>query len=633
MCGIFGLVSNLWISEAELAAKMIKHRGPDDYGICREESLCLIHYRLAIQDLSAAGHQPMWSADGRYCILVNGEIYNHWELRKELDEKYKFKSQCDAETMLYAFVEWNTDSFKRLNGIFAAVIYDKLTQELFIVRDPLGVKPCYYLDTVEGFAFCSELKAFDKLSNWDRSLDYPAIFNYLNFLWSPGEQTPFKWVKKLLPGNFLRYNISKRKIISCTSYYKIPFDGTYDQKTEEEWVDLIDLALQKAVSRQLLSDVPVAYFISGGLDSSLIAAIARTLQPNLKLKGYTINSQMQSGADGFADDLPYAKQVARLLNIDLEIVSGELDYLKEFEEMVIQLDEPQADVAPIYVAHIAKEARKNGYYVLIGGVGGDDLFAGYRRHQAARYDAWLMLLPSAIRNLICKVGVLGLGNGPRSRRFNKFLSRHQYESIDTVLAENYRWMDRQELLKLFSESIKRELESYDPTEILVKNLAEIPEERNALNKLLFWDMKFFLGDHNLNYSDKASMQYGVELRVPFLDLELIELSTRIPPELKIKNGISKYLLKKVAERYLPHEIIYRSKTGFGAPIRKWIVFDHEKEVSRQLEQLYELSNYALDKIKIKQLLLKNKTNQIDASYCIQSLLSISFWLKKYCNLK
>lgn len=629
MCGIFGLVSTRWQSEAALAAQTIKHRGPDDFGIYHEESLCLIHYRLAIQDLSAAGHQPMWSADGRYCILVNGEIYNHWELRHLLQSKYTFNSHCDAEAMLYAFVEWHTDSFKRLNGIFAAVIYDKQTNELFIVRDPLGVKPCYYLDTHEGFAFSSELKAFDKLSGWDRSLDYKALFNYLNFLWSPGVQTPFKQVKKLLPGYFIRYNISKQEIVETIKYYEIPFIGSFETRTETEWIDLIDTALQKAVSRQLLSDVPVAYFISGGLDSSLIAAIARKLQPNAMLKGYTINTQMQSDAEGFADDLPYARQVAKLLNIELEIVSGELDYLRELEEMIIQLDEPQADVAPIYVAHIAKQARVNGCFVLLGGVGGDDLFAGYRRHQAVRYDKWLMSLPNGIRKLFCKVGVSVLGKGPKSRRIRKFLAKYQHESIDEVLAENYRWMDRQALLNLFSETIRNELESYDPAKILLEYLSNIPGEHNALNKLLYWDMKFFLGDHNLNYSDKASMLFGVELRVPFLDLELIELSTRIPPELKTKNGVSKYLLKKVAERYLPKDLIYRPKTGFGAPIRKWIVTDYGNEVLNQLELLNSKSNNAFDMNQIRQLLMLNKNNQVDASYCIQSLIAIGYWMRKY----
>jgi len=627
MCGIFGLISNNWQSEATFAAQMIKHRGPDDYGIYREESLCLIHYRLAIQDLSAAGHQPMWSADGRYCILVNGEIYNHWELRKELDEKYEFKSQCDAETMLYAFVEWNTDSFKRLNGIFAAVIYDKLTQELFIVRDPLGVKPCYYLDTVEGFAFCSELKAFDKLSNWDRSLDYRAIFNYLNFLWSPGEQTPFKWVKKLLPGNFLRYNISKRKIISCTSYYKIPFDGTYDQKTEVEWIDLIDLALQKAVSRQLLSDVPVAYFISGGLDSSLIAAIARKLLPDQPLKGYTIQTNMQAGADGFADDLPYALQLSKFLKIDLEVVDGTMDFIQEFEEMVVQLDEPQADIAPIYVSRIARKACSEGRYVLLGGVGGDDLFAGYRRHQAVQPDKILMSLPFWVRKILFKISENIPVNGSGIRRFKKFLVKYRHESVDDILTENYRWMDRDRLLNLFSDELKKELNDYDPTEILINGLNDIPDEHDALNKLLFWDLKYFLGDHNFNYSDKASMMHGVELRVPFLDLELVELSTRIPPAMKVKKGISKYLLKKVAERYLPNEIIYRSKTGFGAPIRNWMMSTYKQEFNNKLNALQK--NKLFDSKSITELYEANQSNKVDGSYILLELIAMNAWMLAY----
>ncbi len=629
MCGIFGIVEKETKQDLKLAFESIKHRGPDDFGIYREGDLTLVHYRLAIQDLSAAGHQPMWSQDGRYCIVLNGEIYNHLDLRVELGQDIEFKSNSDAETMLYSFVKWGTESFKKLNGILFSGLFDKVLNELYLVGVPLGVKPCYYLNDSLGFAFCSELKALKQLTDWDRELDYKAFFNYLNFLWSPGSQTCFKNVKKLLPGYFIHYSVSTKQVISQEKYYEIPFDAKYLDHSEEAWIELLDHALQRAIKRQLLSDVPIAYFVSGGLDSSLILAIARKLQPDQSIKGFTIQSRLDSKQDGFADDLPYAVKLAEFLKIDLQIVDGDFDFIKEFPEMIYQLDEPQADVAPIYISKIAEQARKQNCFVLLSGTGGDDLFAGYRRHQSYYFDSKILRLPYFIRHGLYQLSMRLGSSSSAFRRLKKFLFKFQHKDVASMLAENYRWLDRNSLLDLMNPSIKRELNTYDPIEILLNSLQNIPLEKNGLNLMLYWDQKYFLADHNLNYSDKAGMLHGVEIRVPFLDLELIQLANQIPPSLKIKQGEPKYLLKKLAERYLPKEIIYRPKTGFGAPVRNWIKEKFSEFITQELNIPQSNFNSLFEMERVNNLINDNYNGKVDASYVIFELFTIKCWLKKF----
>lgn len=627
MCGIFGYIENTQKQNLEACFQAISHRGPDDFGLYQEESLSLIHYRLAIQDLSSAGHQPMWSTDGRYCILLNGEIYNHWELRQELQINYTFKSHSDAETMLYSFVKWHVNSFKLLNGIFAAVIFDKQEQELYIVRDPLGVKPFYYLDDPVGFAFCSELKALAKLEGWNRALDVYALFNYLSFLYSPGSQTPFKHIKKLEPGHFIHYSVRNKQILTCNKYFEISFNGRYRACSEAECLDLLDVALQRAVKRQLISDVPIGYFVSGGLDSALLLAIVRKLNPTSHIKGFTIQTRLNSKLDGFADDLPYALKLAKILDIDLEVIDGDFNFPDVFPDLVYQLDEPQADLAPFYIAAISQSAKKQNYPVLIGGTGGDDLFSGYRRHKSYQIDKLLLRIPFFFRRILFLMSFCIPGHNPTWRRIKKFLAKYRYRNPKRVLAENFCWMDKNQLLKLFHPETQALLKDYDPAQILLDSLENIPEEHHGLNQMLYWEQKYFLSDHNLNYSDKASMLHGVELRVPYLDLELLALCNQIHPDLKLKNGIPKYLLKKLAERYLPNEIIYRPKTGFGVPLRYWITEKYPNTVANTFKFSDDKFRKIFDIVQIQEWLQKNANYKMDASYTILELMAIQYWLR------
>jgi len=632
MCGITGIVSSDSKNNINEAVKLMKHRGPDDSGIWQDKTIALGHRRLSIQDLSANGHQPMFSADERYVMIFNGEIYNHLDIRDELRGKYKFKSTSDTETILYGYVEFGTELFNKMNGIFALAIYDTQTNDLVLVRDQFGVKPLYWYQDSNKFLFGSEIKSFLGYGEGiTQEINPKAIANYLNFLWSPGEATPFKDVNKLLPGHYLKLNTTSPTNLETVKYYEIPFDGNYSQKTEEKLIDELDEKLMTAVKRQLLSDVPVGFFLSGGLDSSLVVAMAKKINPDKKICCYTIESDIEDIKDeGFSNDLDYAKKVAIHLDVDLKIVKGSIDIMSDFDKLIYHLDEPQADPAPINVLNICRQARQDGYVVLLGGTAGDDLFSGYRKHIALNFEPYINATPAPLARLLynfsCKLNV----QNSTVRRAQKILRNADKKQEDRLVAY-FSWIPRERLEKLFTKKIRNGLEGYFPTDYLKESLKNIPKEKNNLNKLLFLDMKYFLADHNLNYTDKAAMAVGVEVRVPYLDKDLVEFSTKLPVDLKMKGKTVKYILKKVAERYLPHDVIYRPKAGFGAPVRKWIIRDLDPMIQERLSKK-EIEKYGFfNPNEVHKLIEDNKQGKVDASYTIWCLLAIQSWMQQFAS--
>lgn len=627
MCGIAGAFGNqINNPNPEEVLQSIQHRGPDDKGVWSNEHVFLGHVRLAIQDTSDAGHQPMISPDGRYVLIYNGEIYNHPELRDELkNTNHPFKSTSDTETLLVGLIHQGTGFIKRLNGIFAFAFYDAELNQLIVARDHLGVKPFYYFQTADRFGFASELKALLSF-NQHFTLAPEKLADYLTFLWCPGEGTPFNEVKKLLPGHYTELQIEDGKIKSKTEkYYQIPFNGIYLKSGEKELIDQLDEKLNKAVQRQLLSDVPVGYFLSGGLDSTLLVAIARQLTDN-PLQCFTIETEVTTIKEGFTDDLIFAKKAATHLDVKLEVVKADIDIVRDFDKMIWHLDEPQADPAPLNVYNIARRAKEMGYKVLIGGTAGDDLFSGYRRHQALQFEKYIQLVPAYLRHLLAK---LRLNNGkPFGRRANKVLGQIDKPRAQR-LANYYSWLPTDQVDTLFEISKKKKINQHEPVQYLIKLLEDIPLESSWLNKMLYWEMRSFLVDHNLNYTDKMGMAAGVEIRVPYLDLDLIDFACQLDPKLKLKGKETKYILKKVAERYLPKEIIYRPKTGFGAPVRKWITEDMDAMINERLSEEVIIELGIFNPKEVHRLIKENKAGRVDASYTIWSLLAISSWIKQF----
>lgn len=628
MCGIIGAINHQLDKESLVR---IAHRGPDDTGWFEHKNVTLGHVRLSIQDVSEMAHQPFLSKDGNTVMVFNGEIYNHWEIRKELEGKgVKFKSTSDTETVLEGYLMYGTEIFEKLNGIFALCIYDLITEKAVLARDRFGVKPLYYSFLNNEFQFSSELKAlkFD-----GAHLDHEAMANYIKFLWSPGKSTPSKEIKKLLPGEYCTISNHNGEI-SIQSEFIVTkkFDGTRHSVSEEELVDRLDALLVQAVQRQLLSDVPVGFFLSGGLDSSLLVAIAKKLQPSEDIQCFTIDTTAFAKSEGFSNDLDYARLVANHLDVKLEVVSSDVDIAKDFDRMIWHLDEPQADPAPLNVLNISKRAAEMGFKVLIGGAGGDDVFSGYRRHQMLKYEVNILKIPQFLFNILGSLGNAVRPSTPNKRRLKKLLSTFKKPKEDRLFTY-FDWLDWKTVKSLFKPEVKKQLDELDEYSFFRSKLMDIPLEKETLNQMLHLEMSSFLVDHNFNYTDKMGMAAGVEIRVPFLDNDLVDFSYQIPTEYKLRNNVTKYILKKVAERYLPNEVIYRSKAGFGAPVRKWVTEDLSGLVESRLSRENIEKQNIFEHSKVNALVESNKKGDIDASYSIWAILAIDSWVRQFAQTK
>ncbi|MAZ08005.1 MAG: asparagine synthase (glutamine-hydrolyzing) [Rickettsiales bacterium] len=626
MCGIVGSINIKWSEDPLLS---IINRGPDYQDFINIKNVFLGHTRLSIQDLSSLGNQPMQSSDGRFTLVYNGEIYNHWQIRENLIKKgYTFNSTSDTETLMYSWVEWGQDAINYFNGIFAFAIHDMKENKLFIVRDHFGVKPLYIYSKGGEIAFSSEIKAFINIKDFDATLNFESIVNYLTFLWSPGPRTMYKYVNKLIPGQIIEIDTKTL----ATKQNRVPpsklFNGEYWDLSESEWIKKIDDKLNVAVEKQLLSDAPLGYFLSGGLDSSLLVAIAKTQRPNNKLECFTIDQFKDSSGDGFIDDLPYAKKVAKYLDVSLNIIDGRDDWVNLFDKMIWQLDEPQADLAPINVSIISSFAKNMGIKVLIGGAGGDDVFSGYRRHQALLLNSKLDYFPSYLFKMLSSLIQDIPFSNTKIRRLKKFSRDWGADDFDQLLGY-FNWLPSNHFVfEMFSNKSLSKILDYNPYSYGKKILSEC-SVMSKLDQLLVLEQKTFLIDHNLNYTDKLSMVEGVEARVPYLDFDLVKLAGHIPQSMKMKNNIPKYILKKVAEKYLPKDVINRSKTGFGAPVKELMKNEFtnliSKDLSKENIEKDGIYNYPV----IEKMITDNDRGKADYSYNILSLLSIQSWLKQF----
>jgi asparagine synthase (glutamine-hydrolysing) len=631
MCGIAGYVGTT-IADLMLSKK-IAHRGPDDYGLYQDGLVHLEHRRLSIIDVSERGHQPMSTEDGNLVIIFNGEIYNHREIRKELLEKgCQFKSDSDTESLLLGYQAFGLNILNKLNGIFAFIIYDKLKQEVLLARDQFGIKPLYYYDLNGLFMFSSEIKAFLSHPQFSRAVDYGAIFNYLQYLYCPAPLTPFLHVKKLEPGHYMKIQLRADSYSSTSPvrYYEIPFNGQTNKLSEAEWIEQIDFSLNKAVKNQLLSDVPVGFFLSGGLDSSLIVALAR--KNGLEnIETFTIDPGQEFVNEGFADDLGYATKVAKHLGVKLNVIEAKPDLLNDWDKLVWHLDEPQADPAALHVFNISKGARAKGIKVLLGGTGGDDVFSGYRRHQFLKAENIIDLAPLAVRKLLAKgVDKLPMAN-PSLRRFRKAAFAMAQPGSERMV-NLFEWQSAEKVQRLFNKDIQSKIDyGRISKNHFLKLLEKLPSNESRLNQMLFLELKTFLVDHNLNYTDKMSMAAGVEARVPFLDIDLVNLSTKIPSKFKMNGTETKYVLKKVAERYLPKDVIYRSKTGFGAPVRHWVNNDLRPLINEHLSVSKLEKRGLFDPAAVRNLIDQNFQGREDNAYQILSLLTIESWLSQFID--
>ena len=534
------------------------HRGPDDEGFLRDARVGFGMRRLSVIDV-AGGRQPIANEDGTVVTVFNGEIYNFRELRSALEAAgHVFRTRTDTEVIVHGYEQWGEDFVARLNGMFAIAVYDLRNARLLLARDHVGIKPLYYAWTRDCLVFGSEVKAILASGLVDRTLDLDALGQLIAWEYCPGEATLLKSIRKLGPGRMLSVDLASGRC-EIRRYWRLPDPAAGESRSDEQWLERVDEALRAAVRRQLVSDVPLGAFLSGGVDSSLItAAMGDAVTFSIGFEDPTYN------------ELRHSTRVARHLRVRhlTEVIRA--DALELFDRLMHFMDDPIGDssVFPTYL--VARLARRH-VTVSLSGDGGDELFGGYETYLAAgaarRYGA----LPRVLRKGVVEpaVDVLrptsakkGLVN--KAQRFVEGL-RH-----DPALG-HARW-------RIFlTESAKSRLFAPEALAAMTSPLGRHVEElfaeargREPLAQCLYVDLLSYLPDDILAKVDRMSMAVSLESRVPFLDKEMVELAFAVPDSLKIRNGVSKWILKKIAERYIPADAVYRPKEGFSVPLKHWI---------------------------------------------------------------
>ena len=630
MCGICGIVGRVVEHELDVMTDSMAHRGPDGRGVrtfAGETPAGLGHRRLAILDPTPAGAQPMGFED-RWWITYNGEIYNFPELRRELEAAgERFRTNCDTELLLRLYALEGPAMLSRLNGIYAFAVWDDRDKRLFIARDRMGVKPLYYVDLPGTFAFSSELRALLPLLG-DARLDPAGLADYLTFLWVPGPRTAFEQVQKLEPGH---YAFVDRDGVRVEQFWDLRYEP--DNSTEDVWTERVGESVAAAVRRQLLSDRPVGSFLSGGIDSSAIVAAmtAEGDRPNT----YTIGFKPEDMAEEIVpDDVVYSRQVAREMATEHQEIMLEADVLELLPKAIWHLEEPVADPAAISTFLICREAGRS-MPVMLSGVGGDEVFAGYPRHLAWRISRLFDAVPDgAMQGLeriaapIGRPGPAGRLRGPR-RNLWKYMRASGLSPDDRYLSYLTYHPD-DELRALLAPDVAEQVAGHDPRAGHRAHLFRATGFEE-LSRLLYLDAKTFLPNLNLTYTDKMAMAASVEVRVPLLDDEVVAMTARIPAALKLRHGRRKHIFKRSQEGRLPREIIHRPKAGFGAPIRSWLV----KDLSPMIEDLLSESTIRerglVDPAMVSRLRAENTAGEADYSLQVYTLLCLELWCRQWVD--
>ena len=566
MCGLTGIFEYERSTEIsrDLVHRMnetIVHRGPDDEGIFVGPGIGLGFRRLSIIDLSG-GHQPISNEDGSIWVMLNGEIYNYPELRKEMLEKgHTLATRSDTETIVHLYEEYGEDCFARLRGMFAVVIWDSKQRKLLMARDRVGKKPLFYSADSKRVLFGSELKALLAGDNLSRDMDPHALSDYFSFGYIPAPKTIYRSVRKVLPGHYI--TVSRDGSVRENSYWNLSF-GETDELSEGDWCDRIRHELCEATRIRLMSDVPLGAFLSGGLDSSAVVATMSRL----------MNQPVTTCSIGFDvpqfDESKYARQVAEQFHTQHHVQVVKPDALAVVDKLAWHYDEPFADSSAIPTYYVSGIARKY-VTVALGGDGGDENFAGYRRYQFDVMENRVRAhVPAGIRSSI--FGPLGRWYPPLAWAPRIFRAKATFQSLSRNPLEGYfnsiSIFRPGEKSKLFQKDFQNRLADYDSIEVLRHHYDRAGTE-DHLSRIQYVDIKTYLPDDILTKVDRASMAVSLEVRAPLLDHRLMEMVARIPASLKLRGREGKYIFKKAMEPKLSRDILYRSKQGFAVPLAHW----------------------------------------------------------------
>ena len=644
MCGIAGLAN---CGNREVLARMTHvqaHRGPDDSGLWERSFpdgsyVGLGSRRLAILDLSADGHMPMCNQDRTVWITYNGEIYNFAELRHELQNKgYHFISNTDTEVVLHLYEQEGAKCVQRLRGMFAFAVCDVRSSkpELFLARDHFGVKPLYYAHDGGKLAFASEVKALLQVPQIEAEVDLESLHQYLTFLWVPEPSTMFRGIRKLPAGHCATFRDGELKI---GQYWDLNFPSAHADypRSEADLADELRERLRKSVESQMVSDVPIGAFLSAGLDSSSIVALMcqATKQP---VRTYTITfPRKYRVGENALDDPGVPARLARQLGCEHREIVVEPDVAELLPRKTWHMDETTADPAIIAAYLVCREARKQAT-VLLSGVGGDELFAGYRKHVAHRWAAAYRRIPVFLRSGI-ESGVNGLPafrgravKGPV--RLVKKMARSASLAGRDRFIQNCTYLDGAQKLSLYTERLQDQRGGFNAAN---RHYSRFDTVRDAdfLNQMLYLDTKIFMPSLNLNYNDKMSMASSVEVRVPFLDRELAEFAAwNIPPHLKLKgffHPTTKYILRRAMNNILPAEVLRQPKAGFAAPVDYWLANDLREMVDDLLSETNIQKRGLFRPEVVRRFVDEHRVGREDWSMQIWQFLTLEHWMKIFLD--
>jgi len=621
MCGITGIFNYQTNQSVDLAVlkrmcRSIVHRGPDEGGffIDQQSGVGLGHRRLSIIDLKT-GKQPMSNSSENIWIVYNGEIYNFPELKKELQGKgYHFRTTSDTEVIIYLYEKYGEKAFSLLNGIFAFAIYDKRQKCVILARDYFGVKPLYYTLNNGRLLFGSEIKSIFQDPSIKKELDYDALNSFFTFRYNPSPQTLFKNIKKLFPGHYLKVSINGS--IELKSYWNY-MPKTNNSISEEEAIEEYQRLLSNAVSRQMISDVPVGLLLSGGVDSAVIGYLMQK-KASEKIKTFTIGFQ----GKGDYNELIDARKTANLIgseHYDLTITQSE--YLKFFFESFYYTEEPIAESTIPALYYVSKLAA-NHLKVVLAGQGADELLAGYHRYLGARYInkyAWILhMFPfSSIVELL-----------PRNERLKRATYVSELSSdLQRILGFYTIFTPKQKEI-LFNTKLKKIIHNSDES-LVEKWYCQTNNLKDILAKMLFIDTRMSLSDDLLLFNDKITMANSLEMRVPFLDIELVKFLESLPSSYKLKMMNMKYIHKKAVEKWLPKEIIYRKKRGFATPVDDWLQADFVKTTKRLLNAKESSCKKYFNIDFINKMIDQHQKRKNNFQRHIFALLSFELWYKTF----
>jgi asparagine synthase (glutamine-hydrolysing) len=627
MCGIYGIVA---LRDRDLPDRGILermgditvHRGPDDAGEYAGEGILLGMRRLSIIDVSG-GHQPMSNEDDTLWLVCNGEIYNFRELRKDLKRLgHRFRTGSDSEVILHLYEEYGDDFVTYLDGMYGFALWDVKRKRLLIGRDRLGIKPIYYYEDASRLIFASESKAILAVPGVHAELDPVGLREYLALGYTPTPYSILRGIRKLPPASVMVY---EQGCCDIRRYWKLP--AYIDESMREaEWVEAVLAQLEKAVVSQMVSDVPLGAFLSGGIDSSTIVAFMAK-HSDQPVKTYSIGFDKSSGG-AYYNELPYAKRISKLFHTDHKEIVVKPAVAKLLPRLLWHMDEPIADAAFITTNLVAEFARRD-VTVILSGVGGDELFGGYRRYLGEFYGQYYNKLPFWFRRRVLAPMVRMLPADRHTPFFN--LSRYARSFIlahELPFEERYR-----SYVQVFSSDQRDQLlrsMQIDGIDGLQEAFAKASDGDN-LRRLLDVDLATQLPDDLLMLTDKMTMAASLECRVPLLDHELVELSARMPSRYKIHGRNLKHILKKALSNLLPSDILHRQKRGFGAPMGAWLKRELSPLLKSVLSREAVLRRGLFDWKTVEQTITLHETNREDHTDHLLSLLNLELWCRMFLD--